>query len=222
MQANDRSSRRSVRLREFVSERWHVSRYVKLALTGVLALGVVTVAAYLLKGGPGSGRSASPARLVTIPKLHGDETEMSAELYDAGLRIRISRSWGSDSFSSSFPDVISPREGTQVPVGSVVRVEMSAVPGGSWWIPGRYEVPGLLGLTLLHATLILHTHNLDWTVQAAPLPATKTADIFTSYCITRQDPSPGQQIVVTNQVVYVKLVAARCRVAHGGHMSTAS
>lgn len=156
----------------------------------------------------------SPSQTVLVPKLRNQWTgAVVPRLHRAGLRIAISTPWSMTSFDGPLAFGVAPGPGTRVPAGSVVTLRVGRILGSPGQSLGRHVVPNVGHDRLDQATKQIEAAKLPWSVHATALPPTATANLFSAYCVTSQNPSSGTVITVArsnHQIREVELQAKRC------------
>jgi hypothetical protein len=182
-------------------------------MRGSLQALVLLTAGCLDAGGSAQPAPRRPPRTVRVPQ-EGNSWIGSVipRLHRAGLRIAIAKPWRTSSFDGLSALIRRPRAGTRVPAGSDVSLDMAALIGSPWQKTGAHRIPRVVGTTLREAARHISAAGLSWTLEAAPLPPTSTADVLASYCVTAESPAGGATIVLPRRsgTWQVGLTAAAC------------
>ena len=177
---------------------------------------LLIVAAALLTSGYTGWSSFGQAshEMVRVPK-EGNAWigSIVPRLHHAGLRITIPTTWYMSSIGGAIAIIRHPASGSRVPSGSTVTLGIDTIVGLPGGRSGRFIVPDVSGERLRRATASLDAADLAWGVRAAPLPPTATANLLTTYCVSRQKPVGGTPLTIptaTHHLWFVKLDARPC------------
>jgi hypothetical protein len=150
-------------------------------------------------GGSHTGGSLAQTRDVAVP-LRAQQTDVVGAydlLHRLGLRVALTRA---TRMSSLFATTVklSPRAGTRVPSGSIVKITPT---GGLIGSPGvlksnpHYRVPDFIGRDPSAAIRWANKHEMFWAITRLPaLPASNVPHLLDAYRIVAQQPKPGGTI----------------------------
>jgi beta-lactam-binding protein with PASTA domain len=160
----------------------------------VALLGLTTASAGLASA-PGV---ASGPRLVRVPRVAKGLTIVRAYrvLRRHGLRVAIPVSFSGASLCMPWAERQSPRAGTQVRRGTVVKLTglrcALASPGTPVLPPPPVVVPDFAGGSLSSAVHWAEGSGLSWeAIDLAPLRPSFRMRLFDNYIVTSQDPAAG-------------------------------
>jgi beta-lactam-binding protein with PASTA domain len=142
---------------------------------------------------------------LVVPKVTGENSdvfEVYERLSDAGFTVEVTDGFRTGPSCQCRNPIVEqwPPAGTRAKRGSAVEIRVGGpgpTPSGGQ-IPApddrNLRLPKLVRLRLDLADRWLAGHNLGWSSDLAPLPATKGDDLLGSYVVTAQDPGVGDRI----------------------------
>ena len=167
-------------------------------LATAASVGMVGLTLASCGGSHGSG-SPSQTRYVTVPLRAGQTDVVGAYdlLHRLGLRVALTRATRVSSLDATIVK-LSPRAGTRVARGSVVRITpVGRVMASTAVLKSdpHYRVPDFSGRPLSVAIRWADAHEMFWAIPKLPaLAASNAPHLFDAYRIVRQQPQPGGTI----------------------------
>lgn len=147
---------------------------------------------------PAAGAGRPGTVVVPADAAHTDILAGYDELRAAGLRIVLTRAVPISSLIVPLVSQLTPRPGSRVRVGSVVRITPGFGPIGSPVVSKadpHYRVPSFVGKSALAAADWASSHGLYWAVPHLPaLTRSSAAHLLGAYRIITQQPKPGGTI----------------------------